>query len=64
MIMITRSDVDKYLATLDKGTADLYKVAQDQAQTINDTLTEEFQIACKIVDVFWSRVEQFVEGKQ
>lgn len=55
--MATQDEMKAYLATLEPEIADLYKSADGYCQTTDDTLSEEFQLAASIVEVFRKRID-------
>lgn len=52
----TRPEVEKYLQGLEPEIREIYTAAEQFFLVTEDTLSEEFQIAASIIDVFWSRV--------
>jgi len=54
---ITRAELDKYLAKLEPEVRQVFVWADDYSKGSSDTLSEEFQIAASIVEIFWQRCQ-------
>ncbi len=55
---ITRDDVLAYVQGLEQGMRELWTIADAHSLENEDTLSEEFQIAAAVVDIFWSRARE------
>ncbi len=62
-VAVIRPDLLRYLATLDADARKLFDLADDVAKCTEDTLSEEFQIAASVLDVFDKRAVQWLENR-
>ena len=61
--MITRTELEAYLRTLDADLQAVYKMVDRMTKEIEDTSEEDFQIAAELEDVFWKRCQLREEWK-
>lgn len=63
MDLLNRSDVLRFIETLEPEYQKVFWWAEDESQNNPDTLSSEFQIASTTVDAFWKQAAYFT-GKE
>ncbi len=60
---MTRLDLLRYINTLEEDARKLFLLANDMHKCIDDTLSEEFQIAAGVLDVFDVKAKQWLDDR-
>ena len=56
---LTREDMNRYLATLSPDCVRMYVMADLLVKCTDDTLTEDFQLAASVREVFYARLSDW-----